>query len=43
MKKRILILGSTGMLGNAVTAYFANNSDYDVAATHRTAAVAFSS
>lgn len=41
MKKRILILGSTGMLGNAVTAYFANNSDYDVAATHRTAAVAF--
>lgn len=41
MNKKILILGSTGMLGNAVTAYFLEKNNYDVTATYRTAAVAF--
>jgi len=40
--KKILILGSTGMLGNAVSVYFLNSSDYDVTTTYRSAAVAFS-
>ena len=41
MNKKILILGSTGMLGNAVTSYFLGNPEYDVTTTYRTAAVAF--
>lgn len=39
MKTKLLILGSTGMLGNAVTAYFQANDAYDVTATYRTEAV----
>jgi len=41
MGKKILILGSTGMLGNAVTSYFLKAADYDVTTTYRTAAAAF--
>lgn len=40
MKHKILILGSTGMLGNAVAAHFMNNDNYDVATTYRNASVA---
>lgn len=40
MKHNILILGSTGMLGNAVAAYFADREEYDVTTTYRTASVA---
>lgn len=32
---RLLILGSTGMLGNAVTKFFLNNKNYDVVTTYR--------
>jgi len=38
--RKLLILGSTGMLGNAVSTYFLNHDDYDVTTTYRTAAVA---
>lgn len=41
MKKSVLILGSTGMLGNAVSSYFINHPSYDVTTTYRTASVAF--
>ncbi|MBB6732237.1 sugar nucleotide-binding protein [Cohnella zeiphila] len=34
--KRILVLGSTGMLGNAVVRYFSSQSQYEVIATYRT-------
>lgn len=40
MKYKILVLGSTGMLGNAVAAHFANNDDYDVTMTYRNVSVA---
>lgn len=40
--KKILILGSTGMLGNAVAQYFLAKSDvYDVVTTYRNEEVAF--
>ena len=32
---KLLILGSTGMLGNAVTKYFINNKNYNVITTYR--------
>lgn len=42
MKKKILILGSTGMLGNAVSSFFLSRSDkYDVITTYRDPPVAF--
>ena len=41
MKHRILILGSTGMLGNAVSTYFLGHGDYDVTTTYRTNEAAF--
>lgn len=39
MKKKILILGGTGMLGNAVVSHFLHAPDYDVTSTYRTADV----
>lgn len=43
MMKKIIILGSTGMLGNAVTSHFLSKKDkYEVVATYRNKAVAFS-
>jgi len=41
MGHKILILGSTGMLGNAVAKYFMGNSGYEVTTTYRNASVAF--
>lgn len=41
MKKKVLILGSTGMLGNAVASYFMNNEQYEVVTTYRTKEFAF--
>lgn len=41
MKKKVLILGSTGMLGNAAARYFLNNENYHVTTTYRNQAVAF--
>lgn len=41
MKTKILILGSTGMLGNAVTAFFLNNPGYEIVTTYRDKAFAF--
>lgn len=41
MKKKILILGSTGMLGNAVAKYFLEKDTYDVTLTYRSKEVAF--
>ncbi len=38
---KILILGSTGMLGNAVADYFLNKSEYDVVTTYRDKDYAF--
>ena len=34
--KKILVLGGTGLLGNAVVRYFTAQDDYEVAATYRT-------
>lgn len=34
-KKRLVVLGATGMLGNAVLRFFANNSEYEVYGTVR--------
>lgn len=39
MQHKILILGGTGMLGSAVTAYFSSLDKYDVTATYRTSSV----
>lgn len=39
MRHKILILGGTGMLGNAVTAYFSTQEKYDVTTTYRTRSV----
>lgn len=38
---KLLILGSTGMLGNAVASYFLSNPAYSVTTTYRTEAVKF--
>ena len=38
---KILILGSTGMLGNAVTSYFKSNSQYEITTTYRDEKIAF--
>lgn len=40
MRQKILILGATGMLGNAVAAHFASRDEYDITTTYRTDAVA---
>lgn len=40
MQHKILILGGTGMLGNAVVSHFADNDNYDVTTTYRTESVA---
>lgn len=39
-QRKILILGATGMLGNAVVAYFSDHDKYDVITTYRTGSVA---
>jgi len=39
--KRLFVLGSTGMLGNAVTKYFTNNPLYELFTTYRNDKVAF--
>lgn len=39
--KKILILGSTGMLGNAVAKYFYENDNYNTVTTYRDKSVAF--
>jgi len=41
MNPRLLILGSTGMLGNAVTTYFLNSPNYDVITTYRNVDISF--
>lgn len=41
MSRKLLILGSTGMLGNAVSDYFMHHPDYEVTTTYRNAALAF--
>lgn len=41
MKTKILILGSTGLLGNTVAKYFLNNNAYDVVTTYRNKKYAF--
>lgn len=41
MKTKVLILGSTGMLGNAVTAFFLNHSNYEIVTTYRDKSFAF--
>lgn len=41
MKTRVLILGSTGMLGNAVGSYFDENDAYEAILTYRNPNVAF--
>ena len=38
---KILILGGTGMLGNAVVRHFQNNNNYEVYFTYRNEKVAF--
>lgn len=38
---KIIILGSTGMLGNAVASYFLANDNYEVVTTYRDKTVAF--
>lgn len=40
MQRKILILGGTGMLGNAVVAHFSGQDKYDVTTTYRTDSVA---
>jgi len=37
--KKLLILGGTGMLGNAVVAHFADSIDYEITATYRSEGV----
>ena len=39
--QNILILGSTGLLGNSVTKYFLSNSNYNVFTTYRKTSMAF--
>lgn len=41
MKTKVLILGSTGLLGNTVSKYFLNNKNYDVVTTYRNKDYAF--
>jgi dTDP-4-dehydrorhamnose reductase len=41
MKKKVLILGSTGMLGNTVAKYFLDSEKYDVFLTYRNPELAF--
>lgn len=41
MKTKVLILGSTGMLGNAVTKYFLESGRYETVTTYRDSKVAF--
>jgi len=39
LKKRLLILGGTGLLGSAVTKYFMNNDKFDIVSTCRNKSV----
>ncbi|MBQ9988392.1 MAG: SDR family oxidoreductase [Clostridia bacterium] len=41
MKTRVLVLGSTGMLGSAVARHFMSKSSYEVTTTYRNKAYAF--
>ena len=41
MRTNVLILGATGMLGNAVAKYFINNGSYNVVTTCRDSSISF--